>query len=126
TCGPTRASSAGSGPPSRRSSPGPGTRRVRPRWPRSAMSESHPLGVIALVPDAWQDIVMARHQVMQRLALHFPILWMEPAHNSREHIAPFGPRFLAPERWSEPARGMQVLDPGWRRPKFYRLRHFER
>src|SRR5688572_20897212 len=49
------------------------------------VAEPPSLGVIALVPDAWQDIVMPRHQVLQRLANHFPVVWIEPALNWREY-----------------------------------------
>ncbi|MEO8523732.1 MAG: glycosyltransferase [Caldimonas sp.] len=78
--------------------------------------------MIALVPDAWQGIVMARHQVLRRLAAHFPLVWIEPPSNWREFLKPSSPRFMAPDRWSEPAPSLEVLDAGWRRPNFHRLR----
>jgi glycosyltransferase involved in cell wall biosynthesis len=89
--------------------------------PGNRVSESHVrLGVIALVPDDWSGIVMPRHQVVRRLAQYFPVVWMEPARNWREFLKPFGPRFLAPDRWSEPSPSMEVLNTGWLHPNFHR------
>jgi glycosyltransferase involved in cell wall biosynthesis len=86
------------------------------------MVETHSLGVIALVPDAWQDIVMPRHHVLQRLAKHFPVIWVEPARPWREYIRPFSPVFLHLDRWSEPVPSMDVLTPGFMHPRFDKLR----
>jgi len=86
------------------------------------MAEPLSLGVIALVPDAWQDIVMPRHQVLQRLAGHFPVVWVEPAGNWREFLLPSSPRFLTPDRWRTPVRSLDVLTPGWTHPRFFRHR----
>jgi glycosyltransferase involved in cell wall biosynthesis len=80
------------------------------------------LGIIALVPDAWDDVVMPRHQVIKRLAGRFPVVWVEPPAYWREYLNPFQPTFLAHDRWSEPAPGLSVIRPGWRHAKFYRPR----
>lgn len=77
-------------------------------------------GIIAVVPDAWDDVCMPRHQIVQRLAAHFPTVWIEPADNWREYFLPSGRRFLAADRWSEPVAGMDVLTPGSRHPLFFR------
>jgi glycosyltransferase involved in cell wall biosynthesis len=86
------------------------------------MAQSASLGVIALVPDAWHDIVMPRHQVLRRLAKHFPVVWVEPASNWREYLRPGGPRFMSLDRWSEPVASLEVLSPGWWHPTFHRPR----
>lgn len=86
-----------------------------------SITKSHGvLGIIALVPDDWNDCVMPRHQVLRRLARHFPVVWVEPAPNWRQYLLPSSPDFFAPDRWSEPVKGLQVLRPGWRHPHFYR------
>jgi glycosyltransferase involved in cell wall biosynthesis len=84
------------------------------------MTEKDSLGVIAVVPDAWNDIVMPRHQVLKRLAQHFPVVWVEPARNWREYWRPRSPRFLAPASWSTPLPSLDVLTPGWLHPRFDR------
>lgn len=78
------------------------------------------LGVIALVPDAWDDIVMPRHHVIGRLAKHFPVVWIEPARNWRDHFRPGGAHFLVHDRWSQPMPGLDVLSTGWRHPAMHR------
>src|SRR5262245_41914475 len=97
----------------------------RGRITEAPVATNSGLGVIALVPDAWEDIVMPRHQVLQRLAKHFPVIWVEPAQNWRQYILPFGPHFLSRDRWSEPASSLEVLSPGWRHPRFHRPRRLE-
>ena len=82
------------------------------------MNSNSALGVIALVPDDWDAVVMPRHQVLQRLASRFPTVWVEPARNWRAYLPLLGDQFLAPDRWSEPASGLEVLRTGWRRPAF--------
>src|SRR5258705_8500936 len=84
------------------------------------MTSDNSLGVIALVPDDWNDIVMPRHQVLRRLASHFPTVWVEPAHNWRSHLPLFGDQSLTPDRWSAPVGGLEVLRTGWRHPAFRR------
>src|SRR5262249_34947229 len=60
------------------------------------------------------------HQVLRRLASHFPTVWIEPAPNWREFLSLRSGKFLAPDRWSEPVAGLEVLAPGWRHPEFHR------
>jgi glycosyltransferase involved in cell wall biosynthesis len=79
-------------------------------------------GIIALVPDRWAGIVMPRHQVLRRLARDYPVVWIEPAHNWREHLVPGGRSFLAADRWHSPEPGLDVLTPGSRHPGFHRPR----
>jgi Glycosyltransferase len=78
------------------------------------------LGIIALVPDDWGGIVTLRHQVLQRLAQYYKVVWVEPALNWREFLKPSGPRFLAPDRWFEPSPSLEVLATGCLHPNFYR------
>src|SRR5215470_12271355 len=117
-CGRTRASSAGSAPPRRRS-PGALHRAARTgRTLGNRMGRSGSLGIIALVPDDWSGIVTVRHQVLQRLAKYYKVVWIDPARNWREFVKPSGPRFLASDRWSEPLPSMEVLTPGFPHPAF--------
>lgn len=78
------------------------------------------VGVIAVVPDAWTDICMPRHQVVGRLPKYFPTVWIEPADNWREYFLPSGKQFMQGDRWTEPVPGMDVLTPGLRHPLFFR------
>jgi glycosyltransferase involved in cell wall biosynthesis len=84
------------------------------------MTKQVAVGVIALVPDAWQDVVMARHQVLRRLAQHFPLIWIEPPPHWRDCLSPSSARFMAPDRWCQPAPQLDVLSPGFRHPNFHR------
>ncbi len=76
------------------------------------------VGVIALVPDAWNNIVMPRHQVLKRLASHFPVVWVEPAYGWRECWLPSSAHFMKPDRWWSPAPGLEVVTPGRLHPSF--------
>jgi glycosyltransferase involved in cell wall biosynthesis len=84
------------------------------------MTSSARIGVIALVPDRWDDVVMPRHQVLRRLARRFPVVWMDPPRNWRDYLKPGTESFLAPDRWRSPVPGLEVLTPGMRHPLFYR------
>jgi hypothetical protein len=84
------------------------------------MTGDSSIGVIALVPDDWQGIVMARHQVLSRLAKHFPLVWVEPPPNWRDCLKPSSSRFLARDQWSEPTPSLDVLRSGCLHPGFYR------
>jgi glycosyltransferase involved in cell wall biosynthesis len=83
------------------------------------MDNGGPLGIIALVPDDWGGIVTLRHQALRRLAQYHRVVWVEPAPNWREFLKP-GPRFLAPDRWSEPSPSLEVLATGCLHPNFHR------
>ncbi len=84
------------------------------------MTSSVRIGIIALVPDRWDDVVMVRHQVLQRLARRFPVVWIDPPRNWREYLKPEGGQFLAGDQWRSPRPGLEVLTPGIRHPLFYR------
>jgi glycosyltransferase involved in cell wall biosynthesis len=88
--------------------------------PGPAASRDPSIGVIALVPDRWGDIVMPRHQVIARLAKHFPVVWLEPPRSWRDYVPLFGARAWEGDSWSEPVDGLHVLAPGWRHPSFHR------
>jgi glycosyltransferase involved in cell wall biosynthesis len=77
-------------------------------------------GIIALVPDRWDDICMPRHQVMRRLAAHFPVVWIEPTAHWREFLRPAGSHFMERDHWCSPVPGLEVLSPGFRHPTFVR------
>ncbi len=78
------------------------------------------IGVIALVPDHWEDVVMPRHQILRRLASRFPVVWIEPPKNWRDYLKPGTATFLALDRWRSPVPGLDVLTPGLSHPLFYR------
>jgi glycosyltransferase involved in cell wall biosynthesis len=63
---------------------------------------------------------MPRHQVVRRLAARFPTVWIEPADNWREYLAPGGRRLLQRDRWCTPEPGLDVYTPGWRHPLLHR------
>lgn len=86
------------------------------------MSSREAIGIIALVPDRWEDVVMPRHQVLRRLARRFPVVWLDPPANWRDYVRPGNERFLAGDRWRSPTPGLEVLTPGMRHPLFYRPR----
>ncbi len=45
-----------------------------------------PAGVLALVPDSYSGPWQPRHQVLRRLAAHFPVVWVTPAHDWRRGV----------------------------------------
>jgi glycosyltransferase involved in cell wall biosynthesis len=77
-------------------------------------------GVIALVPDAWADLVMPRHQILRRLARRFPVVWIDPPGGWRSYWLPGGERFLRGRRWTSPEPGLTVLESGMLSPVVYR------
>jgi glycosyltransferase involved in cell wall biosynthesis len=76
-------------------------------------------GVIALVPDQWDGIVMPRHQILSRLGNHMPVVWIEPPAGWRDYWLPGGSRFLRRRDWRSPQRGFTVLESGAMWPAFY-------
>jgi glycosyltransferase involved in cell wall biosynthesis len=94
----------------------------------SAQSRSN-LGVVALVPDNWRDIVTVRHQVLGRLAQHLPVVWMNPATSLANALWPKAGTRMS-DLWERPREGLHVLTAGWRHPVVYRSamlnRHFLR
>lgn len=87
----------------------------------------HPTaGVIVLVPDRWNDICMARHQVTRRLASHFPVVWIEPTTAWQHLLLPTGTQFLEGDRWTSPVPGLEVLTPGFRHSSLYHPRWLRR
>lgn len=42
------------------------------------------VGVIALVPDAWEDFWQTRHHVVSRLSQYFQVMWVYPDESSGE------------------------------------------
>lgn len=92
------------------------------RWirPRTAQSGGKRIGVLALVPDEWEDVVMPRHQVLSRLARHFPVVWLGPTPSWRDYVHRRSSHFFAPDSFTSPSEGLEVYRPGWRRPLVYR------
>ena len=85
-------------------------------------ADVHTIGVLAVVPDAWEHVVMPRHQILKRLAHHFAVVWVEPAAGWREYWIPGRSRFLEKDCWSTPAVGLDVFTPGRWHPLFLRPR----
>ena len=59
-------------------SQGQGSRRKAPEasHPRAPLVPD--VGVIALVPDRWDDFWQTRHYVLARLARYFHVIWCNP------------------------------------------------
>lgn len=90
------------------------------------MSSCDHIGVIALAPDRWDDVTMPRHQVLKRLARHFPVVWIEPPLNWRRFLSPAGSDFFGSDQWRSPVADLEVFTPGFRHPCFYRPRWLHR
>jgi glycosyltransferase involved in cell wall biosynthesis len=58
-------------------------RSLEPRLQAPRLSE---VGVVGLVPEAWETVWMPRHQVLHRLARWFRVVWLDPAREWREAI----------------------------------------
>src|SRR5262245_3067415 len=86
------------------------------------MSFDSSVGVVALVPDAWEDIVMPRHQVLKRLARHFPVVWVDPQKGWREYFMPSGRHFFERDRLHSPSPGLEIFTPVFRHPAVLRPR----
>ena len=54
---------------------------------RSGESARPDVGVIALVPNRWTDPWMPRHQLLGRIASHFPVAWIDPSPHWRDVLA---------------------------------------
>ena len=46
------------------------------------------IGILALVPDEWEDTWQVRHQVLSRLAKYFYVAWVGPAQEGRKACHP--------------------------------------
>jgi glycosyltransferase involved in cell wall biosynthesis len=88
----------------------------------------HPaVGVIALVPDPWDSVVMPRQQILTRLARHFDVVWVNPPTDWRQYWTKVGGSLFERQEFREVAPGFTVMTPGEMRPRFYspaRLRRF--
>lgn len=84
------------------------------------------IGVIALVPEAWNDVWSTRHPVVIRLAHHFPVAWVGPTPDWRAYWLPGGTRFLRTASSREMSPNLDVIEPGLLRPRLYRPRWLAR
>ena len=78
------------------------------------------VGVIALVPDAWNSPWMPRHHVLSRLASYFRVVWLEPAPPWREcwlHRSIWRPARVKDAKGNT---GLLVYTPTRWEAKFYR------
>jgi len=98
------------------------TRKANATWKRRERIRQAPLfpnvGVLALVPDSWNDQWQSRHHVLTRLARYFYVAWINPAQGWREAVRR-DRRLLSSTLLSEQPRGFQVYDEPWL-PKLYR------
>jgi colanic acid/amylovoran biosynthesis glycosyltransferase len=75
------------------------------------------VGVIALVPDHWNDLWQPRHQVLCRLANYFHVVWVDPPQEWREAITPWRSSTRAK---SQASNGFIVYIPPLWLPNLYR------
>ena len=75
------------------------------------------VGIIGLVPDAWESPWQPRHHVLSRLAEWFHLVWAEPAHEWRTPRHDHMPEAM-------PSSTLDVYTPEWWLPKVYRPRWF--
>lgn len=84
------------------------------------------VGIIALVPDAWEGVVSVRHQILRRLAQHMPVVWIDSVFNWRDYFVPGGRRFLRGDNWILPTTGLQVFEPGVTRAGYVQVQALRR
>jgi glycosyltransferase involved in cell wall biosynthesis len=77
------------------------------------------VGVLALVPDRWDDLWQVRHHVLSRLAGYFPVVWMEPPPGVRERWARDGGGRPVRPRSRREAGLVVYTAPAWL-PELYR------
>lgn len=75
------------------------------------------VGVIALVPEAWDSPWRARHQVMPRLARYFNVVWMQPPLGWRECW--LGGKFSNGSIAGAETAGFKIYDPCPLLPQIY-------
>jgi len=76
------------------------------------------VGVVALVPDPWNAVWQARHQVLTRLTRYFPVVWSNPPRAWRDvlrgsMIQPMSHELIAPD-------GLSIYEPEAWLPELYR------
>lgn len=82
------------------------------------------VGVIALIPDDWDDLWQPRHHVVSRLARYFQVVWVNPVENWREMLKkertprPSGP---AERAHTSTAPGLVVYYPEISLSRLYRV-----
>jgi glycosyltransferase involved in cell wall biosynthesis len=64
--------------------------------------------------------MMARHQILRRLAQRFPVVWVDPPDGWRNYWRPGAARFLERATFASPAPGLTVLKSGLLLPKLHR------
>jgi glycosyltransferase involved in cell wall biosynthesis len=77
------------------------------------------VGILALVPDRWNDLWQPRHQILTRLARYFHVVWVNPALRWREVLT----RRKAPSASSAVGHheaGFTVYEPEFWLPQLYR------
>lgn len=85
-----------------------------------AQDTSPEVGVIALVPDEWDGVMMPRHYILARLGQHMPVVWIDQPGGWRDYWMPGANRFLKPQTWRSPRPGFTVLEAGAMLPEVYR------
>lgn len=92
----------------------------------NSMTTREKIGVIACVPDKWHGIWMPRHHIVERLARHFDVVWIDPASGWRDYWLASRPsdeviQDIPPETFN-----IDVYDPGRWLPEIYRPRFLQR
>ncbi|HEU4622351.1 MAG TPA: glycosyltransferase [Burkholderiaceae bacterium] len=78
------------------------------------------IGVIAVVPDAWDSVWTTRHHLLRRVARRWPVVWLEPAAGWRDYWRPDSARFMHSRQFYSPLPGLEVLTPGMFDAEFYK------
>ena len=90
--------------------------------PRARIPAGRDVGVIALVPDVWGGPWAVRHQILTRLADHFPVVWVDPPQGWRGKWQGGSP-WLHGNLREHPDFSVLRWPPDWlyrERPAFYR------
>src|ERR1700688_2970136 len=74
------------------------------------------VGLIAFVPDAWEDLWQSRHHVISRLARYFQVVWVDPHGRTGADRCDLGEGVPA-----SPGSGFMVYRPGFWRTRSYHL-----
>jgi glycosyltransferase involved in cell wall biosynthesis len=77
------------------------------------------IGVIGLIADRWSPRWQPRHHILTRLARHFHVIWLEPAHEWRQTLTRIR---TAPPQWPQADRapGFVIYRPEPWRPRLFR------
>ena len=78
------------------------------------------VGVVALVPDAWDGAWQPRHYTMARLAQYFHVVWLNPAHAWRDGWVRWRTTRTGEVPVVRHEGGMDIYQPEWWAPRMHR------